>query len=148
MPAAQYATLVEYGNLGAKPEALSSISPDVKTAHLVMASGLVSSYISKRYTLPLVSWGYDIINATVAITDYTIFGRRGFKPDNPGDQMIVDRYRAAIAWLRDVSMGIAELVDVVDATPTADDAGPLMESDAPLNWPWPSSTTVDDDGLG
>ena len=132
----QLASLTELARLGHLPQAMASLADEVKTEHLLAASGVALSYIAKRHALPLVSWGHDLIEAVVAIAAWTLLCQRGFNPTNPADMSVRERYLQALAWLRDVAKGLAELVDVVDATPSIQEAGPLVSSEKRHQWLW------------
>jgi phage gp36-like protein len=100
-----YATLTDLQNEGLPSLAQQTLSDPQKNAALANASAMVDSYISTRFELPLNTWGLDIVRATVAIASWDLMNRRGRQPgeDNPGEP----GYKAAIAWLKDVSAGKA-----------------------------------------
>jgi phage gp36-like protein len=148
MATQQLLTLTEFGNLGVAASAFpTSITDTVKTAQIVAASGVVAGYVGKRFTFPLAQWGDDIRSAVAAIATFTLLKLRGFNPENPADQLVVKAYDDAIAWCRDVAKGLVEPSDIIDATPTEDDAAPLVLSDAIAGWSLPSTVTAEEDGL-
>lgn len=107
-----------------------------KTTWAVRASGIADSYIGNRYELPLISWGDDLTDATRAIARYKAMSDRGWRPDNPADETIVEEYRDAMRWLRDVGERKAHLVDAVDSTPARQEGAPLVSTEEPLGWAW------------
>lgn len=109
------------------------------------ASGEADSYIRKRYRLPLISWGQDLRSAVRRMARYYALGERGFDPTKPADQAIVGQYRDAIAWLKQVGTGEAELVDVVDSSPSTQEAAPLHDGEAPRRWLWGSKAAAEED---
>lgn len=128
---------------GVKPAAYpADITDPVKLDHLTKASSIADSYIRKRYGLPLSSYGADLSAAVYAIATFTLLRRRGFDPTNPADQLVVKGNDDAIAWLRDVAKGLAELADVVDATPGEPEAAPLFECDEQVDWDFSRETSA------
>lgn len=139
----QLASLTDLANLGLAAAAFpASITDGVKNGHLLAASGKVLGYVAKRAQLPLVSWGQDIVGATVAIATYTLMCLRGFDPANAADQVVIKGFDDTLKWLRDIARGDAELVDCVDSSAQTDEASPLLGSEPTLGWALPSS---DDD---
>lgn len=90
------------------------------------ASRLADSYLRKRYELPLVSWSDDLKTCVGDLAAFRLLSHRGFRPGSGNNEIIVRRYDDAIAWLKDISRGICELVDAVDQTTDTDEAGPIM----------------------
>lgn len=132
----QLATAAEFDAHALPSEAFVGIDITVKNAWLQWASSVCLGFVQKRKALPLLSWGSDLKNACCEIAAYKLMGKRGYAPGSGGNQVLRDGYDDAIAWLRDISRGIAELVDCVDSssTPTVDEAGPLTASDPIVNW--------------
>lgn len=120
------------------------LTSDQKLPFIVEASGEADSYVQKRKKLPLISWGADLKGATRRMSRYYAFGDRGFDPSNPADQAVVKQYTDAIAWLKQVASGEAELVDCVDSSAATEEAAPLHDGEAPHRWLWGSSSTEED----
>lgn len=120
------------------------LSDAQKLPFIVEASGEADSYIGKRKKLPLLTWGADLKGATRRMARYYALGDRGFNPQNAGDQAVVKQYTDAIAWLKQVASGEAELVDAVDSSVAIDEAGPLHDGEAPHRWLWGSSSRGED----
>jgi phage gp36-like protein len=141
------ATLEDLAALGPSAAAFpASISDDVKTAHLLRASSKALSYVGKRYGLPLIEWGSDLTGAVVSIAVFTLLGlRRGVNPANAADGAAERSHDEALLWLRDVSRGIAELVDVEDSTTATDEASPMVESETSNAWTYGTSSECCDD---
>lgn len=121
--------------MGIASTALASITSGTRDQARAAASDLALSYVAKRYKLPLVSWGNDLRRAVAHIAAYDLLCARGFNPAAGSDDSIKQRHDTAVSWLRDVSRGIAELVDCVDSTPTLEEQGPLTStSDGGSQW--------------
>lgn len=139
----QYATLAQLDEAGLPATALASIGSPARTAALVKASGVADGYLRKRFALPLSAWSDDLTQVVCEIAAYNLMSVRGFNPASNADTLLAQRYQDAIAWLKDVARGLVE-PDLTDATPTVDEAGPLVESDDALfvvgNGYWGSST--------
>ena len=132
----QYATATEFDQFQLPSTALESVPTPIKDRALQWASRKAAGYIRKRKVMPLVSWGDDVKEVVCELAGYFLLRRRGFKPQSGSNETIRDGYDDAIAWLIDVSKGLAELVDCVDSTttPGVDEAGPLVASDTLVNW--------------
>lgn len=75
---------------------------------LTRASSEADSYIAARYTLPLSSVPEALKSAVCDMARYRLTGGEASQTD-----VIVERYKAAIAWLRDISTGRAVLPDAM-----------------------------------
>lgn len=138
----QLATAAEFDSFQLPSEALKDIPTPVKDRALQWASRKALSYVAKRKVLPLVTWGDDLKAAVCELAGYYLVSRRGFAPNSGANEVIRESYEDAIAWLSDVSRGIAELVDCVDSSQdqTTDIAGPLVASDPIVNWNYQTRT--------
>lgn len=92
---------------------------------LDIAAGRVNSFLKKRYSLPLVSWGEDLEYAEMCLAQYQLIARRGFNPQSQSDVNAKDQSKEALDWLKLVANGDVEPNDIVDATPNLDEAGTL-----------------------
>lgn len=120
-----YVTREEFFD-SALPESFwEGASNDVIDDALARASSLVDSYLRKRYSLPLASFGPDIREAVCALAARTILIYRGFSLESRSDVAIIDRAKEAMVWLRDVSKGLCE-IEGTDATPDLDENGPVV----------------------
>ena len=71
--------------------------------------------------------------AVAAVAAWTTLCMRGFNPDAAGDVVIRQRRDDAEKWLDKVSRG--DLVpNIVDATPTTQEAGPRVTSKRLRGW--------------
>lgn len=77
-------------------------------AALREAWGEVESYLAQRYALPLPSLPEVLRAKALDIAIYRLFLRRGFRPGT-ADEAAAQRYRDAVAFLRDVALGKAAL---------------------------------------
>lgn len=127
-------TDVELLALGIAVDALTGIPLATRDLARRSASGLALSRVKKRHGLPLVEWGDDLRRAVAHIAAYDLLSARGFNPNTGSDIAVRDRYLEALKWLTQVAKGEAELVDLVDTTPTVNERGPLVSTsdDGPL----------------
>lgn len=79
-----------------------AVDTAVVDAALADADALIDSYIGRRYTLPLASTPARLVTVAATIARYELAA------DRPTEQMRQD-YDDAVAWLRDVAAGRAEL---------------------------------------
>lgn len=121
------------------------LTSDQKLPFILEASAEADSYVGKRKKLPLLSWGADLSGAVRRMSRYYAFGDRGFDPANAADQAVVKQYTDAIAWLKQVATGDAELVDAVDSSASTEEAAPLHDGEAPHRWLWGSSSAEEDE---
>lgn len=132
--AQQYVTISELARLGIPGDAYSGKPNTEINAALLAWSVFADSYIAKRYTLPLVSWGDDLRLAVAQLASLALMGNRGFRPGSGNDEIAVDSKNDARGWLLDISTGKAELAECVDSTPELDEAGAMVASDEPMQW--------------
>ncbi|EOO7128518.1 gp436 family protein, partial [Escherichia coli] len=102
-----------------------SDEPDTRKLNraLTDASALIDSYLSARYTLPLEVIPAVLVQHCCAIAFYYLCDQRA------SDQAR-DRYREALAWLKDVMNGNVPVgVDTNGAAPESGDL-PQVQSDA------------------
>jgi phage gp36-like protein len=115
-------------------DAFAGLDEAQVTQALEWASRFADSFLSKRYKLPLVSYGDDLKSIVADLAQYKILSIRGFRPNSGNDEISVKRYDDAVAWLRELSRGHAELVGAIDQTPDVDEEGSLSSSGPKLNW--------------
>lgn len=130
-------TDAELLQLGAAGNALNGVSSSDRAAIISAASSFVLSRLQKRFALPLVSWSDDVRRATAHVAAWDAIVFRGFNPNATNDQIIKLRADKARQWLADVVAGSVEPENVVDATSTYDENGPIMASDEPAGWVYP-----------
>jgi phage gp36-like protein len=98
--------LTDYKNLG-------SVDPDVVTAAINSASGIIDSYAAARYALPLTA-SDQVKDIEVTLTIFKLY---------EGRQLVTDQvrqsYEDAIAFLKDVSAGRASLDQAAAPQPTS-----------------------------
>lgn len=79
------------------------------------AQGIIDGYLATRYTLPLPNAPKVLSAYSLDITRYRLW-------DNKAPEEVRTRYEDAIRWLRDVSLGKADLgLPIEDTT----DSGPV-----------------------
>jgi phage gp36-like protein len=117
--------------LGLPEKSFAKTTPDDRRKALNGATDLADSYLSKRFTLPIVEWRDDLRGAVTSIAAYTLLAGRGFNPQ-PGnaDEQVRIRYEDAIRWLKDCSRNLANPAGIKDSTPEVD-AG-LVETETPI----------------
>lgn len=108
---AQYAEIADLGRYGLPLAALDGLVPEDIDAQLAQASEIADSYISGRgYTLPLAKWGDDLRGCVCRIAAYEILvHNRGIAAEGEAHAAIEQSRNSAIAWLRDVAKGVANL---------------------------------------
>ena len=121
-----YLTRTEFLDQSLPAGVIDGLSNETIDAALVWASRQADSYLSKRHTLPLVSWDEDLKALVGDLAQYRLLSRRGFRPGSANDQIAVKRYDDAIAWLRDLAKGNCELANVEDSSEPVDEDGPLL----------------------
>jgi len=114
---AAYATRAELVQLGIADAALAKVSADDQDTALAAASRVADSYLIRRFTLPLTSWGDDLKQAICDIVAYRLMKARGFNPQRSDADQLRDGYTDAIKWLKDVADSKATPVGIVDSDP-------------------------------
>lgn len=116
----RYATLQQLYGLGAPETSFSEVSEDMRESALTAACDVVDSYLSNRFTLPLVTFGGDVTRAVCIIAAYDLLSGRGWNPASTGgdsDQLSA-RYDSVKDWLRDVARGLVTPVVTDSSAPT------------------------------
>lgn len=115
----RYAEASDLAALGVRAQATSGISSGDINSALDAASLLFDSYARARYVVPFTTWGADVTGAVAKVAAYEILSTRGLQPGaSDSDQNVRDRYRDAIAWMKDVSAGRVH-VSGGNTTPTS-----------------------------
>jgi phage gp36-like protein len=129
-----YATRAELYALGVSSTALTAVATADQDIALEAASRAVDSYLRVRHSTPLGSpYPYEIRRATCLIASWDLMVTRGFSPQGM-DEAVRVRYEDAIGWLRDVARGVAQLDYTADASPSTQEAAPLIYSDESIDW--------------
>ena len=124
--------LTDYKNLG-------STDTDVVTAAISSASGIIDSYCSGRYSLPL-SASDQLKDLAITAAIYKLHEGRQLAPDQ-----VRQSYEDAIAFLKDVSAGKASL-DQATVSQTSG-SGPIVARDHTTS-PYAFDQTRLDDWIG
>ncbi len=66
------------------------------------SSDLIDGYLRSRYTLPLLTVPHNLVGVACDIVRYRLY------QDQPTD-LVVERYTAALQWLRDIADGRVSL---------------------------------------
>jgi phage gp36-like protein len=126
---ARYATLQHLFQLGAPESAFRGLpvpfTDEELEAGLEAACGHVDSYLSSRFTLPLVVAGSAIRRAVCIIAAYDLLTGRGYNPANQGDDssQLDKRYASTEKWLDKVADGTVKPDATDSSTPGGDDDG-------------------------
>lgn len=128
---AAYADVADLGTYALPSAALAAFSPADKTAALEAASRVADSYLAARSSVPLSTWGTDLRAAVCQLAAYDLLTKIGF--DSPGDgSSFRQRRDDALAWLRDVSKGVAVISG--GATTPAPIAAARVSTSDPRGW--------------
>jgi phage gp36-like protein len=95
------------------PDGLGGIDADRVSAATERAASLADAYLGTRYVIPIIVPGDMLIGATADIARFYLY-------DDQATEEVIRRYDHAVAWLRDVSKGNA---NIPGATPVSGDAG-------------------------
>lgn len=126
--------------LGIGYEALTDVDSTVRTQACRAASGVVLSYLKKRYDLTdLAGWSDDVKDATASIAAWRILSRRGYNPQSTIDIAIKANADVALQWLQAVALGSAEVYSLtnVGGDSLTEVNGPLVSSNDLIDWTYP-----------
>ena len=130
-----YSTPTKFYDQLLPPEALDGLGgTSTVQGALDIAAGRVNSFLKKRYTLPLTSWGEDLEYAELCLAQFQLISRRGFSPQSESDKNAKELKDEAITWLKLVAKGEVEPDEIADSTPDLDEAGPLADSSSPVGF--------------
>ncbi len=115
--ATTFATIADFESAGLPLSALGSVSKLDVLRQLERDSAFAATYLGDKYTMPL-SAPYDpaLVDAVCRIAAWHLLCRRGFNPENPGDQVVRQGFIDARDWLTRVANGQAR-VQVQQANP-------------------------------
>jgi phage gp36-like protein len=116
-PVTTYATRADLANFGAAGAAVAAMDPSKQDSALAYASGLIDTYLTRHFHLPLLDAGRSLREPCVSISVWWLMTNEGYNPSATGDDSIEKRYLAAIRWLEKVAAG-AITPDVTDSAPT------------------------------
>lgn len=95
--------------------------PTVVAAAIAQAQAEIDSYLGKRYVLPFTETPPRVKTLAVDLAVYHLYARRDVMPEGRRD-----RYKDAVAFLKDVAAGRAEIVEAAGAE-LPGDAGDVTE---------------------
>lgn len=130
---AQYLTKQEFLDQTIPGDAFAGLTDQQINDALLWASKIADSYLRKRHTLPLVSFGEDLKSNVGDLAQWRLLSRRGIRPGSGNNELAKDRYDDALAWFVRVSKGDVE-IECVDSTPDVDEGGSLADSDLANDW--------------
>lgn len=105
---------------------VTTIDDTVVDRAIADASAFADGYLSKVYTLPFVDVPEVLTKLAADIARFNLYGR-GVEKDSP----IRIAYNDAVAYLRDVSRGLVQLVDVSTGDAPAAPGGGQVRISAP-----------------
>lgn len=114
----QYAQPGDLAKVGALPSFVQSLTSDQITEALQTASALMDSYFIARFTLPIQTWTYDVVQCCCVLAVYTLIAARGYNPNNPAELVYETRFNQQMRWLKDVANGVATPF-MTDSSPNA-----------------------------
>lgn len=113
-----YATQADLESHGVGGSAFAELPSNVIEDALSSASATADEYLAQRFALPIVSWGTQLRAAVASIAAHQLFGVRGYNPSLGPDEVVRQRFKDAMDWLRDVREGSAAGVGIVDSSPS------------------------------
>ena len=96
------ATLTDLANMGPAQSRIApwvAANPVPAQAFLNSGSDFLDGYLTAQFDLPLVApYTQDVIDFEVMFASYRIILRLGLDPRSPTDMLIVEEYKAKLAW--------------------------------------------------
>lgn len=117
----------DYGLLGIRPEALSSVPVETRDALRLAAQDEVLSFLGKRAKRPVTAIDYGLRHATMVRACDKVLLHRGARPNGQDKQIVTDALKATHEWLDKVRLGLVEPY-FTDSSPAVDEMGPLAGS--------------------
>lgn len=127
MAAQAYLTKTEFLAQTIPSEVFTGLTDDQINAAILWASGHAASYLRKRHTLPLITWGEELKRAVGRLAAFDLLARRGVRVASGNNEIVEDLANKAEDWLGQVASGDVE-IDCVDSTPDEDEGGAEIES--------------------
>ena len=128
---ADYQQFVTYGMKGA---AVPATDRDRVESILVAKSRTADSYLAIAYgesNVPFSQWPETLTEAVCKLAAFEYIGMRGAQIEGP-DDVILTRYKDAMAWLRDIAAKRAVIIGVTaNAPPRAPSSAAVYSEDAP-----------------
>ena len=121
-----YATRRDMVQLGMGEDELAQVPEEDKLRALLAATAEAATFLSRHFSLPLVSWGQDLTLHVARMACYhaAMVDRRLY------DDAIADAYTAALKYLRSTR----DVGTVVDTTPEYDQDAAEVYDDDPRGW--------------
>jgi phage gp36-like protein len=116
-----YATIADLQDVGLPPGALSGVDVPARQKALDNAAAYMDTFLRDKYRLPLIA-PYDpsLVDANVQIACYRLMTRRGFNPEDPGDQAVRLGRDDAVTFLTRIANGQASL-SVTETSPAIEE---------------------------
>ena len=129
-----YATPAQLRQAALSENALDGVTEEAQAAALERASAVADGYIGMRFTVPLTSWGGDLVRVVCDIAAYDLLTQRPINvPAEPWTPRV--RYEDAVQWLEKVSRGEIKPANVVTSpTPPRREGTPVVVSQKPRGW--------------
>lgn len=121
-----YASVKDFYRLVCPAERLTGYDESKVALALLQASTLANSYLSARYSMPLLSWGDDLTRNICLIAQYDAFTNIGIAQNDDYD-ILKELKDNAEKWLKQVSNGNLK-PSIIDssATTTAPSTSPVL----------------------
>lgn len=107
---------------------------DLLWRHMAAASLEAAGFLASTMSLPLLDWGDDLRGPVIDIAQFNVLTAIGHDPANAANEVALIRKEAAIATLRNISMGRYQLTAVQDQTPDLDEGGVAVYSEPLRGW--------------
>ncbi len=115
-------------------ESLTGISTHDQAEACIAASDEMWGRFNDRYTGPLVSWSSDLTLHAAAAAACSLLLTRGVNPDASEYEILKDMRDQARSWADKVGACKVSPTGIVDATPTTNEAGPVLYTRTIRGW--------------
>lgn len=129
-----YATAADFRALGLPCSSVEEFDDVQIEAHLNAQAGMIDTYLTSRYTLPLSApYPQALVAANVYLAVCSLLLWRGYNPEQE-DDLYSKRCDSVKAWLVDVASGKVSIPGINDVTPGVNDAAPVVITQALRGW--------------
>jgi phage gp36-like protein len=129
-----YASLADLAALSIPSAALAAVSDAGRVDALIAASSELDGYLNNSFELPFSGWGADLRLHTARLTAWYLMSVRGYNAETGADEIIRLGRDDAIAWATRIADGKLLPPDMVDATPTVNDAAAVIYTTSLRGW--------------
>ncbi len=134
----QYAQLSDLYNYGITAASLShpSTGTSVQTQCLLAASAEMDGAFSQQHTMPIQSWGTDVVMYCCWLATFQLIMIRGYDPENKADQIYKNRWDMAQSWLERIKKD-RRSTSIIDSSTNAQPFAPSLLSSPGVSSPAP-----------